>query len=81
MRHGDRPLFGSAVYRDIMPQSATVYGGVVLLLTVGVGALLAGEFFHGVGYLVPAGGVLALLGVGGLTAAIARAEPAAANEG
>jgi hypothetical protein len=60
-----------------MAQEAAVYGGVVVLLTVGVAALLAGEFFHGVAYLVPAGGVLALLGVGGLTAAIARADPPA----
>jgi hypothetical protein len=37
--------------------------------------LLAGEFFHGVEYLSPAGGALALLAVGGLTFAISRAQP------
>jgi hypothetical protein len=70
-----------------MAQSATVYGVAIVLLTVGVAALLAGEFFDGVGYLVYVGGVVALLGVGGLTAGIARAEssepeqPATAEEG
>jgi len=58
-----------------MAQSATAYWVVLGLLTAGVAALLAGEFFHGVAYLVPVGGVLALLAVGGLTAAIARAPP------
>jgi hypothetical protein len=65
-----------------MAQPGATYAGVLVLLTAGVAALLAGEFFHGVGYLIPAGGVLALLAVGGLTAAIARAgTPAAAEEG
>jgi hypothetical protein len=65
-----------------MAQSGAAYAGVLVLLTVGVAALLAGEFFDGVGYLIPAGGVLALLAVGGLTATIARAEtPATAEEG
>jgi hypothetical protein len=58
-----------------MSQSAAAYGAVLVLLTVGVAALLAGEFFHGVAVLVPVGGALALLGVAGLTAAIARAKP------
>ncbi|WP_251341694.1 hypothetical protein [Haloplanus halophilus] len=63
-----------------MARSGLVYGGVLLALTAGVAALLAGEFFHGVAYLVPVGGVLALLAVGGLTAAIARADPPATAE-
>jgi hypothetical protein len=63
-----------------MAQSAATYAGVLVLLTVGVAALLAGEFFDGVGYLIPAGGVLALLAVGGLTAAIARAGATATAE-
>ncbi|WP_232702557.1 hypothetical protein [Halobacterium wangiae] len=57
-----------------MGRDPLVYGAIVGVLTVGIAALLAGEFFHGVGYLVPVGGALALLAVGGLTAAIAR-EP------
>ena len=65
-----------------MAQSGAAYAGVLVLLTVGVAALLAGEFFDGVGYLIPAGGVLALLAVAGLTATIARAgTPATAEEG
>jgi hypothetical protein len=58
-----------------MTQSPAVYVGVLAALTAGVAALLAGEFFHGVGYLMPVGGALALLAVGALTAAIGRVDP------
>ncbi|WP_251329147.1 hypothetical protein [Haloplanus pelagicus] len=64
-----------------MDRSGVAYGGVLCLLIVGVAALLAGEFFHGVGYLVPVGGGLALLAVGGLTAAIARSPPPTRADG
>jgi hypothetical protein len=64
-----------------MDRSGVAYGGVLCLLIVGVAALLAGEFFHGVGYLVPVGGGLALLSVGGLTAAIARSPPPTRADG
>lgn len=56
-----------------MPREEAAYALVLLTLTVGVGALLAGEYFQGVEFLVPAGGALALLAVGGLTVAISRA--------
>lgn len=49
------------------------YVAVLVLLVVGTAALLAGEFFHGVEFLVYVGGALALLAVGGLTANIAQA--------
>lgn len=55
-----------------MGHDAFVFGGLMVAMTAGIAALLAGEFFHGVGYLMPVGGALALLSVGGLTAAIAR---------
>jgi hypothetical protein len=60
-----------------MDREAAVHVLALVALVVGVGALLAGEFFHGVGFLVPAGGVLALVAVGVLTAAIWRTESAA----
>jgi hypothetical protein len=63
-----------------MEREAVWFGGSLVVLTVGVAALLAGEFFHGVGYLVPAGGVLAVGAVCALTAAIGRVEPAAPDE-
>jgi hypothetical protein len=53
----------------------TFYGVVLLGVILGVAGLLAGEFFHGVAVLVPAGGAVALLSVGALTAGIARATP------
>lgn len=58
-----------------MAQSGAVYGGLLLALTAGVAGLLAGEYFHGVGYLVYVGGGLALLAVGGITGAIALVDP------
>lgn len=58
-----------------MPHEALTYTALLAVMTAGVAGLLAGEYFHGVEYLVPAGGVLALLAVGGLTLAISRAEP------
>jgi cytochrome c biogenesis protein CcdA len=63
-----------------MAGDSFVYGAIVVVLTVGIASLLAGEFFHGVEYLVPVGGALALLAVGGLTAAIAR-EPVPESAG
>ncbi|MFB6268680.1 MAG: hypothetical protein ABEH83_01965 [Halobacterium sp.] len=58
-----------------MTQSGAVYAVLLVALTAGVAGLLAGEFFHGVKYLVYVGGALALLAVAGITAAIARVEP------
>jgi hypothetical protein len=58
-----------------MDSNAPLFVGVLLLMTAGVAALLAGEFFHGVEYLVNVGGAVALLAVAGLTAAIARSPP------
>jgi hypothetical protein len=55
-----------------MPDDAVTYSAILVALVVGVGALLAGEFFHGVEYLITVGGVVALAAVGGLTVAIAR---------
>lgn len=57
-----------------MPNNAVTYTVVLLAMIAGVGALLAGEYFHGVEFLVPAGGALALLAVSGLTLAISQAE-------
>jgi len=62
-----------------MDREAAVYALALVALVVGVGALLSGEYFHGVGVLVPVGGVLALVAVGILTAAIGRAEPPATD--
>lgn len=58
-----------------MAQSGGVYAVLLLALTAGVAGLLAGEFFHGVGYLVYVGGALALLAVAGITGAIAQVDP------
>lgn len=57
-----------------MPNNAVTYTVILVAMIAGVAALLAGEFFHGVEFLVPAGGALALVAVGGLTFAISRAE-------
>jgi hypothetical protein len=59
-----------------MGRDAVVYVGSLVLLTVGVAALLVGEFFEGGDVLIPLGGVAALVAVGVLTAAIGRAESA-----
>jgi hypothetical protein len=70
-----------------MGRERVVYAGSNLLLTLGVVALLVGEFFEGGDYLLPLGGVAALVAVGVLTAAIAREspppepEPEASSEG
>jgi hypothetical protein len=57
-----------------MAQSGFAHVAVLLLTTAGVAALLAGEFFHGVEFLVPAGGGLLVLGVAALTVLVGRAE-------
>ena len=56
-----------------MTHEALTHGTLLVAVTVGVAALLAGEFYHGVEYLIPVGGALALLAVGGLTFAVSRA--------
>jgi cytochrome c biogenesis protein CcdA len=60
---------------------AAFYGAVLVGVTVGVAALLAGEFFHGVDYLIPVGGGVALLAVGALTVGVSRSEPATTGGG
>lgn len=56
-----------------MPQEALTHSILLVAVIAGVAALLSGEYFHGVEYLIPVGGALALLAVGGLTFAISRA--------
>lgn len=60
-----------------MTQSGIVYAVCLLALTAGVAAMLAAEFFDGVHYLLWVGGGVAILAVGGITAAISRADPPA----
>ncbi|MDY6817589.1 MAG: hypothetical protein SVG88_02920 [Halobacteriales archaeon] len=55
-----------------MDRDALVFGTMVLGVTVGVATLLYGEFAHGLDVLVPIGGVVALIGVSGLAAGVAR---------
>lgn len=57
-----------------MPKESVTYSVILLVMTVGVAALLAGEYFHGIGYLVWVGGAVALVAVGGLTLAIGQAS-------
>lgn len=64
-----------------MVHAALGYGLSLVALVAGVGALLAGEYFSGVEVLVPVGGVLALLAVGGITVLVSRAEPDHAEAG
>lgn len=58
-----------------MDRTALVYASALLALSLGVGALLAGEFFHGGDFLVPLGGATALAAVGLLTVAIGGESP------
>lgn len=60
-----------------MTQSGAVYVGLLVALVAGVAGMLSAEYFHGVEFLLPVGGAVALLAVGGITANIARAEPPA----
>lgn len=60
-----------------MTQSGAVYVGLLVALTAGVAGMLAAEYFHGVHFLLWVGGAVALLAMGGITAAIARADPPA----
>ncbi|MEF8856079.1 MAG: hypothetical protein V5A16_01520 [Haloplanus sp.] len=63
-----------------MDRLAPVYGSALLALSLGVAALLVGEFFDGGDFLVPFGGVAALVAVGVLTAAIGWESPAEPSE-
>lgn len=56
-----------------MPSEAATYALILVALIVGVAAMLIAEFYHGVEFLLPTGGALALVAVGGLTLAISRA--------
>lgn len=56
-----------------MPSEAVTYAAIMVALIVGVAAMLIAEFYHGLEILLPTGGALALLAVGGLTLAISRA--------
>jgi hypothetical protein len=58
-----------------MDRLTLVYASALLALSVGVGALLVGEFFDGGDFLVPLGGVTALVAIAALTAAIGRESP------
>lgn len=56
----------------IMPSESVTYTLIMIALIAGVAAMLAAEYFHGLEVLLPAGGVVALVAVGGLTLAISR---------
>lgn len=56
-----------------MPSEAVTYAVIMVALIVGVAGMLSAEFFHGVEFLLPTGGALAMVAVGGLTLAISRA--------
>jgi hypothetical protein len=60
-----------------MARDGPIFGLLVVGVIVGTALLLAGEAFHGLESLVPAGGAVIVLSVGGLTAAIARTDPPA----
>jgi len=51
-----------------------VYGAVVFGVVVGMAALLAAEFFHGLDVLLPVGGAVAMVAVGALTVLIGLHE-------
>ncbi|WP_227133542.1 hypothetical protein [Halorubellus salinus] len=53
------------------------YLGAVLGVALGMVALLAAEYFHGVDLLLPVGGGLALVSVGAMTFLISRNDPPA----
>lgn len=58
-----------------MSREALGYGVAFLAIVAGLAGLLAGEYFHGLNYLVYAGGVVVLLGMGLLTYFVGQAEP------
>lgn len=58
-----------------------VYGTVVLGVVLGMAALLAAEFLHGLDVLLPVGGALAMVAVGALTVLIGRSDPPADASG
>jgi|AntRauTorcE11898_2_1112593.scaffolds.fasta_scaffold36438_2 hypothetical protein len=56
------------------------YFGAVLGVVLGMIALLSAEYFDGVEFLLPVGGVLALASVGAITLLVSRADPPAHAE-
>lgn len=54
-----------------------VYGAVVFGVVLGMAGLLAAEFFHGLHFLLPVGGAIAMIAVGALTVLIGLHEPPA----
>lgn len=64
-----------------MAHEGFLYTGLLLVLTAGIASLLSGEFFHGVEYLVPVGGVLAMVSVAGVTFLVSRADVPEEAEG
>ncbi|WP_323675513.1 hypothetical protein [Halorubellus sp. PRR65] len=57
------------------------YLAAVVGVALGMVGLLAAEYFHGVDFLLPAGGGLALASVGAITFLISRHDPPAHDEG
>jgi hypothetical protein len=55
------------------------YFGAVVGIVLGMAALLSAEYFHGVEFLLPVGGGLALLSVGAITFLVSRHDPPAAE--
>jgi len=49
----------------------------VVGVAIGMAGLLAAEYFHGVEFLLPVGGVVALLSVGVITVLVSRHDPPA----
>lgn len=64
-----------------MERTGLVYASALVALIVGVGALLVGVYFDGGDFLVPLGGVAALVAVGVLAAAIGRESPPTGSSG
>lgn len=58
-----------------MSRETLGYGVAFLAIVAGLAGLLAGEFFHGLKYLVYTGGGVVLLGMGLLTYLVGQAEP------
>lgn len=56
------------------------YLGAVVGVALGMVALLAAEYFHGVDVLLPVGGGLALVSVGAITFLISQNDPPAHGE-
>lgn len=57
-----------------MPSEPVTYTLIIVALIAGVAGMLSAEYFHGVEFLLPVGGAVALLAVGGLTLVISRAS-------